>query len=1000
MKLFKNYQVNRLVLLFLFLSTAGFSQNYLSKQITTNQGLPNNDVCSILKDKENRLWIGTSNGLALLTGKTTKIFKKKDGLAHNSCWAIVQDKIGQIWIGTFGGGLSLYKNGKFENFTIENGLPSNKIRRLFLKGEELYIGTANGVSKINIKNHQIKNYQINDKRVVYGVPKDVEVLNIIEVNNNIVFNTHSHGIYTLKDETVVVLNKSLYSTFSLFKNNNKIYIGKNGQAEKGLSIISTDVASFLEGKSKFETVQCENTIFWNFIRINDDTFFGGANGVEYNTGGVYEIKKNAKNVNKIFGIQNSKIWSLFYDKTTNLLYVGTLGDGLYIVDLDKKFYKKQNANTLDFKRNGCYKNVFLYPDSITIERKNQKISISKGVLYTIVKSKIDKMPTYLQLNCDGNIGKFDKKGFAVKSIELNNENIFINTNYGLLKLCFDTKIISTELLLYSMETYKFDNNSLFFYYPYYSLNYVSNIKVQDDKICFDPFINKKYPLNIFDIIFTKKNKFFISSTEGLYRLKKNNFKEYEFPLHYKGFEFVSAHRYSNHQIVLGTLEGDVYILDDKKDIQLTKLFDKVELIGNTIQKIASYKKHLLIFTEKGINILDINSRKAYLIDAEMGVNYKNVNSSSIFGDKLLMATDEGDYEINLKKFLINYVSATFPYYIENFMTNDISSSNKEIFDHDENIIQIQLGDSFRLYPNKLLFQFKLSGLKNANWSQWTEKNTIDLPYVPPGEYEIYLRYKDLATGETGIKALKKFKINFPLWQNLYFIIFFFVFSGALIFIYVRRKISNIKKRAKEKLNYEKRIVETKMEALQSQMNPHFIFNSLNVIQYFVLKNDTENSINYINSFSKLMRTTLENSSEFKISISEEVKFLKLYVEVQNIRFNNQVKFKTIISPELDKYKKLIPPMLIQPLLENCFEHAFNDSIINPKITLEIVIEADKIIISVTDNGLGFQEKRNVKIQSKALKLVEERILLLSNKNKLLRENLFLGSKVSFILRVV
>lgn len=363
-----------------------------------------------------------------------------------------------------------------------------------------------------------------------------------------------------------------------------------------------------------------------------------------------------------------------------------------------------------------------------------------------------------------------------------------------------------------------------------------------------------------------------------------------------------------------------------------------------------------------------------------------------------MATDEGSYEIDLKKFLSNKGSATFPYYIENFMTNDISSLNKEIFDHDENRIQIQLGNSFRLYPNKLLFQFKLSGLKNANWSQWTEKNTIDLPYVPPGKYEILLRYKDLATGEIGIKSLKKFKINLPLWQNLYFIIFFFVFFGALIFIYVRRKISNIKKRANEKLNYEKRIVETKMEALQSQMNPHFIFNSLNVIQYFVLKNDTENSINYINSFSKLMRTTLENSSEFKISISEEVKFLKLYVEVQNIRFNNHVKFKIIISHELDKHKKMMPPMLIQPLLENCFEHAFNDSIINPKITLEIVIEADKIIISVTDNGLGFQEKRNVKIQSKALKLVEERILLLSNKNTLLSENLILGSKVSFILR--
>ena len=999
MKLFKNYQAIRLLLLFLFLYTAGFSQNYLSKQITTNQGLPNNDVCSILKDKENRLWVGTNNGLALFTGKASKIFKKKDGLAHNSCWALVQDKTGQIWIGTFGGGLSLYKNGKFKNFTTKNGLPSNKIRRLFLKGEELFIGTANGFSKINIKNHQITNYQITDKRAVYGVPKDVEVLSIIQVNDNIVFNTHSHGIYILKNDSITVLNKSLYSTFSLFKNNNRIYIGKNGHDEKGFSIISTDVNSFLEGKSNFETVKCENTIFWNFVRVNDDTFFGGANGVGFDTGGLYEITKNAKKVNLIYGIQNSKIWSLFYDKTSNLLYVGTLGDGLYIVDLDKKFYKNQHTNILDFKRNDYYSDVLLYPDSITIVRKNRKISLTKGDLYSIVRSKIDKMPVNLQLNCEGNVRNFDKKGFAVKSIELNNENLFINTNYGLLKLCFDTKIISKELLLYSIETYKFDNNGLFFYYPYHSLNYVSNVKAQDDKICFDPFINKKYPLNIFDIIFTKNNKFFISSTEGLYRLKGNNFKEYEFPLLFKGLEFIAAAHYSNHQIVLGTLEGDVYILDDNKNIQLTKLYDKNELIGNTIQKITSYKNHILIFTEKGINFLDVSSRKTYLIDSEMGVNYKNVNSATIYDDKLLLATDKGDYEIEIKKFLNSNGPSTFPYYIEDFMTNDISSINKELFDYDENRIQVQLDNFFRLYPNKLLFQFKLIGLKNANWSQWTDNNTIELPYVPPGKYEIILRYKDLSTGETGIKSLKKFKINFPLWQNLYFIICSVLFLGILVLLYVRRKISTIKRRSIEKLNYEKRIVETKMEALQSQMNPHFIFNSLNVIQNFVLKNDIENSINYINSFSKLMRTTLENSSEFKITIAEEVKFLKLYVEVQNIRFNNNVKFIIRISPELDKHKKMIPPMLIQPLLENCFEHAFNESIIKPKVTLEIVKESDKIIISVADNGLGFQEKRNIKIQSKALKLVKERIKLLNTENELVFQNLNRSTIVSFYLNL-
>ena len=146
-----------------------------------------------------------------------------------------------------------------------------------------------------------------------------------------------------------------------------------------------------------------------------------------------------------------------------------------------------------------------------------------------------------------------------------------------------------------------------------------------------------------------------------------------------------------------------------------------------------------------------------------------------------------------------------------------------------------------------------------------------------------------------------------------------------------------------------------------------------------------------------MRMTLENSSEFKISIAQEIKFLKLYIEVQNIRFNNQVKFKTIISSELDKYKKMIPPMLIQPLLENCFEHAFNDSIVAPKIVLEIKKESNKIVVSVTDNGIGFQEKTPAKIQSKAMILVEERIKLLGDENQLVKERFSNTTCVSFSL---
>jgi hypothetical protein len=997
MRLFKKLQINNVVLLFCLFSLTGFSQNYLSKQITTHQGLPDNNVCSIFKDKDKQLWVGTQNGLTLFKGKSVQIFKKKDGLAHNSCWAIFQDKKGQIWIGTFGGGLSLYKNGKFQNFTTKNGLPSNKIRRLYLKGDELFIGTSNGFAKINTKNLKIKNYPIKDKSAIYSINRDFEVLSIIEVNHNIVFNTHSHGIYILKNDTVNLLNKSLYSTFSLFNNKDSIYIAKNGHVEKGESIISIDVKSFLKGKSSFNIVKSPNTIFWNFIKTKNDIVFAGADGVEYGTGGLFEIHKTVKNVNSTFGIPSSEIWSFYYDKETNLLYVGTIGEGLIVVDLDRKFYKKNSINTIGFKRNDFYNNIVLSDAGLVIEKLNQTINLTNDEIYAIIKSDISKLPANYKLNCDAKNGKFVKKGFVIKSLELDNENIFLNTNYGLLKIYFTNNRMQHNLLLYSIQTYKFDKNKLFYFFPYHSLNFTPNIEEQNNKICFDPFKNKDYPKNIFDILFTKKGKYFISNTEGIYVLKGGDYKEFEFPLHFKGMEFVSAHQYSDNQIILGTIEGDVFLLNDKNELKMTKLFDKKDIIGNTIYKILHYDNQILIFTENGINSINRTTKKNYLIDDEMGIKYKNIHDASFFRDVLLVATDEGSYEIDIKKFLLNENDKSFPYFADKFLVNDVPVSKKETFDYDENYIRIELGCEFQLYPKKLLFQYQLKGIKNTKWSDWSEKSTIDLPYVPPGKYELIIRYKDLSTGTIGIKSIKKFEINPPLWQNGYFIICTILFFSSIGFLYLRRKIDTIKKRELERNNYEKRIVETKMEALQSQMNPHFVFNSLNVIQNFVIKNDVENSIAYINNFSKLMRTTLENSSEFKIAISDEIKFLKLYVEVQNIRFNNQVKFKTIITPDLDKYQKIIPPMLIQPLIENCFEHAFNETIGNPKIVLEIKNEANKIIVSVTDNGLGFQEKSHIKSQSKALKLVEERIKLLGKGNKLVKERLSNSTCVSFSL---
>lgn len=998
--LYKNWQIIKLYLLLLLFPGNLLAQNYISKQITTSDGLPDNNVCAILKDKSNNLWVGTNNGLALLKNKTVTIYKKKDGLAHNSCWALAQDDIGQIWIGTYGGGISLFSNGKFKNFTTNEGLPSNKIRKFLLHKNYLYVGTANGFCKINIISKKITNYIIKDNQTCVGnLARDFEVLDINLIKENIVLNTHSHGIYILKNEKVEVLNNDFCITFSLFKNGDYVLVSKNGHVDQKNSIIQLKVDDFLLGKTDFEVLPSPRTIFWDYIKTKDNLIFGAANGVEYATGGLYQIDTKAKNVNSIYGINNDKIWALYYDSINNNLYVGTLGSGLYVLDLNNKIVKENHSSTLDFKRNKYFSNVILLDDKIEIYFDKKKLSFSKDEIYKDVFGLIQEMPIDYQKNSDAIHLKFNKKGFKLKNIRLENSSLLLNTNYGLLKYKFQNENIQNkDLFLYSIDTYHFLKDSeLIFYFPYRGLSYVPNTKKQDSILDFNIYYNPKLPKDIFEITRTKKHIFFISKTKGIFSLNNLDYTKFNFKNINNQFEWTAVCKKGENKLILGSNDGDIFELNDFNNVELKKIVDKSKLIGNTILQIQVFEENIIVFTEKGINFLNKNSHNRLLIETEQGVTYKSVNSASIYNNKLLFATDVGTYEIDLKKINSKISKSSFPYNIDKVFVNGINTTDKFYFNYNENNIKIELGTPFHLYPKKLLFRYKLDGLTNSYWSSWNSNTVIELPYLPKGKYKLIIEYKDLSTGEDGTKMLKQFQVNPPFWETWYFIISSVALIVIFIVVYFNRKIKNVKALALEKTNYEKRIVETKMEALQSQMNPHFVFNSLNVIQNFVIQNDTENSITYINNFSKLMRKTLEHSSEFKITINEEIKFIKLYVEVQNIRFNNKVKFITKVDPTIDKFKKLVPPMLIQPLIENCFQHAFDESISTPKITLTIKSNDTQLFITVSDNGTGFKNSSNTNKQSKALKLVEERIKLLDDKNSFIIKHLSIGVEVEITL---
>jgi sensor histidine kinase YesM len=220
----------------------------------------------------------------------------------------------------------------------------------------------------------------------------------------------------------------------------------------------------------------------------------------------------------------------------------------------------------------------------------------------------------------------------------------------------------------------------------------------------------------------------------------------------------------------------------------------------------------------------------------------------------------------------------------------------------------------------------------------------------------------------------------PFWKAWWFIVSTPLIAVLIGFFVYKKRIKYITNREEQKSIIQQRIVETKLEALQSQMNPHFTFNAMNSIQNYIIDNDIDNALMYLAEFAKLIRKTLDNSSLPLITLGEEISYLQSYSALENMRHNNSVEveinYAKIDLPEID-----IPPMLIQPFVENVFVHAFTSEHINPKLTIEFIVENEFLVCKITDNGAGMSKTLSGQIhESKGLILVKERLNLLNKSN--------------------
>ncbi|WP_338731941.1 tetratricopeptide repeat-containing sensor histidine kinase [Mangrovimonas cancribranchiae] len=201
-------------------------------------------------------------------------------------------------------------------------------------------------------------------------------------------------------------------------------------------------------------------------------------------------------------------------------------------------------------------------------------------------------------------------------------------------------------------------------------------------------------------------------------------------------------------------------------------------------------------------------------------------------------------------------------------------------------------------------------------------------------------------------------VKLKLKQNKNFLLFSII-GGCLalvimVILYRQHKLKN-----------EKKIITLEQEMLRNQMNPHFIFNSLNSIKLYIINNEKENAVYYLNKFSKLIRKILIASTEKEISLHDELETMALYMNIENIRFSNEIDFSISINDNVNTSLVKVPSLILQPFLENALWHGLSSKTGDKKITLEVSKDSpDFVTIRITDNGIGREASKKIREQKK------------------------------------
>lgn len=313
---------------------------------------------------------------------------------------------------------------------------------------------------------------------------------------------------------------------------------------------------------------------------------------------------------------------------------------------------------------------------------------------------------------------------------------------------------------------------------------------------------------------------------------------------------------------------------------------------------------------------------------------------------------------------------------------------------DERELILNFSDLSFLDSEKVNFRYKFSDEKN--WHELGNNPELSLNHIQPGSYDITIEAWD-NLGNIQSKNLNISILAHPPFtkSNLFYALLLTTLF-AIIFLINRY----LWKRKEKEQKYLRRIKEAEMQTLRSQMNPHFLFNTLNSINSYIIQNESETASAYLTTFSKLMRNILDNSKHEMISLKKEMQTLKLYLELESARLEHSFDYKFKIDPNIDSEYLQIPPLIIQPFTENAIWHGLRNR--TDKGLLEVIvneIDDETLQIIVQDNGIGREASRKLKKEqtqhkSYGIEITTERLKTLDPNNSVEINDLYDADETS------